>query len=477
MSDNLIEQKRIQELLYEPGTVINPFSKEYNKIIFADDTATGKPCKLIDKLIESNVYPFYANTHSNATCGMMMKDLVNKTKDIIRQHMNVSDNQKIIFCGNGCTCAVNHLVNKINFLKYKKICIHTSFYEHHSNFLPWKEKLTEITNLSKLGCESIDVKYNYIDSNSDFEILTKDYVKKLDLELNISNDEKKLRLDIFTLTGCSNVTGKRYDLSYNDLWTYIKNKKSQGYNMYLLIDYACCAPYIKIDMQTCDGIFFSGHKFLGGTSTPGVLIVNQELLQKNHPYEPGGGCVDEANDLNVVYKKDIESREMCGTPNITGIIRLGYVLNLKQSLLTTIEHNEKFLANYITNKMKELEAKYDNFKVIGLNNRTNDDLPIFPITIKGLHHNLITIMLNDLYGIQTRGGFSCCGTFGRMCKMNLGINGWCRISFSYLLSFEESNKILDAIEYIINNNYSLQKHYKCYVDDIDMFHYVEKNQT
>src|SRR5437762_1923608 len=94
-----------------------------------------------------------------------------------------------------------------------------------------------------------------------------------------------------------------------------------GDKIYLLIDYACSAPYIKIDASVCDGIFFSGHKFLGGQSTPGVLIVKDELLQTSYPYQPGGGCVEEADDTHVIYKSNNEMKEMCGTPNIIGIIK------------------------------------------------------------------------------------------------------------------------------------------------------------
>lgn len=386
-------------------------------------------------------------------------------------YMNVNSDQKIIFSGNGCTGAVNHLVNKINFSQYSKIYIHTSSYEHHSNFLPWREKLAE----HLIQYPDTMIRYNYIDTDDDFNMMIDKYIKDLDQEIKdssiIDNYQNYLdsRIDIFTLIGCSNVTGKRYDRYFPQLWKYIKQKKSQGHKMYLLIDYACSAPYVSIDLSTCDGVFFSGHTFLGGPGTPGILIVNTGLLQTSRPYQQGGGCVDVANDQCITYKSDKESMEMCGTPNIMGIIRLGYVLVLKQSLIDIIENNEKILNIYVTQKFIDFEEKYNIFKVIGLRSRYVDDLPIYPITIKGLHYNLITVILNDLAGIQTRGGVSCCGTLGRICKEQYNIDGWCRISFNYLLTPAQVLKILDTIEFIIINGNVLKERYD-YDKDNNIYH-------
>jgi selenocysteine lyase/cysteine desulfurase len=511
---NTLDLMDVPNIMYKQGKILNPFTKKYNKIIFADDTASGRPCRSIEKSIEQNVFPYYSNTHSNATCGTIMKDFVDNTKEIIRDVMNVSSFQKIIFCGSGCTGAVNHLINSIDFSAYSKIRIHSSAFEHHSNFLPWVEKLNE----HKKIYPETDIEYVNIDSDEKFNLQIDDYVNGLDSELKLSKQQKSKtnqqksktnqqksktnrqqsktnqqqsktnqqesnqilttnnspgslgRLDIFTLIGCSNVTGKRYDLSYEKLWDFIKIKKNEGFNMYLLIDHACTAPYIKIDLSRSDGVFFSGHKFLGGQCTPGVLIVNEELLTKNKPYQPGGGCVDSADITSINYKQELEAREMCGTPNIVGIIRLGYVLANKQSLMDVIEHNEKTINNYVTQKLKDLEKKYERFRVIGLDYRTKDDMPIYPITIKGMHYNLITVALNDIFGIQTRGGLSCCGTFGLICKDIFNVNGWCRISFSYLLKKTEIDKILYALDFVIRNRKSLKTYYS-YDHETNMYYY------
>ena len=40
-----------------------------------------------------------------------------------------------------------------------------------------------------------------------------------------------------------------------------------------------------------DAIFFSGHKFVGGPGTPGVLVVKKRLLCNAVPGTVGGGTV------------------------------------------------------------------------------------------------------------------------------------------------------------------------------------------
>lgn len=446
MDLNTSNKDPIKSLTYKPGTVLNPITKQQNTIIFADDTASGRPCPLIESLIAENVYPYYSNTHSNATCGCMMKDMIDSTREFIRTELKLSDSQKLFFCGNGCTGAVNQLVSMIDD-DYDKIIIHSSPYEHHSNFLPWIEWIN--TNNKKFDHKVLE--HRIIDYDDNIELQLDSYINNLDVELLNQNSS---RLDIFTLSACSNVTGERYDLKYSSLWSYIKSKKSNT-NMYLILDYACSAPYVNIDLSTCDGCFFSGHKFLGGQGAPGVLIVNEKMIQTNKPCQPGGGCVIVANDKNIQYKQDIES--ICGTPNIVGIIRLGCVLALKKTLISYIREKEEAIEAYVSKYFTDLEAQFPDFKVIG--SKRNHNLPIYPIVIDGMHYNLITVLLNDLFGIQSRGGISCSGTFGRLIKEKTGYNGWCRISFNYLLNKTEIDTVLNGLQFIIVNKVKLSKLY------------------
>ncbi len=70
-------------------------------------------------------------------------------------------------------------------------------------------------------------------------------------------------------------------------------------------DFAAAAPYIDIEMYPGreehplawkDAMFLSPHKFIGGPSTPGMLVARRELFGNRVPDVPGGGTVAYVND-------------------------------------------------------------------------------------------------------------------------------------------------------------------------------------
>jgi selenocysteine lyase/cysteine desulfurase len=282
----------------------SPKIPDINKtIIFADDTASGRPSPYIENQIVKHILPYYSNTHSNAYCGILMKEYIQKTRDYIRTTFNLKKYHKILFSGNGCTGAINHLCNSINYKKYNKVYIYITKDEHYSNYLPWYEISRHYDNVQV------------------------SIIKKADDLKNMTTCPKCL--NIISINGCSNVTGKIRNLKP---FINIKNKFE---NSYLLVDMAACAPYIKLDVSNLDGIYVSMHKFLGGVSTPGLLIVNEKIFNSDHPYCPGGGCVQKANTKEIIYETDLEKKESAGTPNIVGIIKIGYVLELKEYSVST----------------------------------------------------------------------------------------------------------------------------------------------
>ena len=72
-----------------------------------------------------------------------------------------------------------------------------------------------------------------------------------------------------------------------------------------------------------DALFFSPHKFPGGVSTSGVLVVKKRLLANRVPTHPGGGTVFYVTEDTHRYLSNREEREEGGTPDIVGAIRTG----------------------------------------------------------------------------------------------------------------------------------------------------------
>lgn len=60
---------------------------------------------------------------------------------------------------------------------------------------------------------------------------------------------------------------------------------------YILWDAAQAAAYIDVNASTCDGLFLSPHKFVGGPGSSGVLIISKELMVNDKPIQGGGGTV------------------------------------------------------------------------------------------------------------------------------------------------------------------------------------------
>ena len=415
--------------------IINTPLKSNIHLVFADCIASGRPSPLVERDIAA-ILPYYSNTHSNAYCGIMMKNMVNETKEYMRKCFGIDRGKKIIFTGSGTTCAINHLVYCLKLELLKRVNVFLTPLEHHSNYLPWVE-------LSK---RHKHITLNIIPIKDDFTIDC-DF-----LETNIKASSA-ITVNIVSITACSNVLGIKTDVAnvYNILQKYNICECSYGKKNLLFVDYACSAPYVPINGTTCDAFFFSPHKFLGGISTPGVLIANRELFHNQSPFTPGGGCVKKVCSKFVEYEKDIEKREMAGTPNIIGIVRVKKVLELKNMFINTIEYNEHAIAQYVFCQFNKMSQKYPQLQVILPKCNVENRLPIVCLSVKNVHYNLLVAILSDLYGIQTRGGVSCTGILAELIQKRFGIVGWCRISFNWLMTAEEIDFIIEAVEFVIEN--------------------------
>ena len=109
------------------------------------------------------------------------------------------------------------------------------------------------------------------------------------------NKFKTRKIKIGSFSAASNVTGLITDVDSISILIH----KAGGV---VIFDYATAAPYIKMDMNPViisndspfvykDAIIFSGHKFLGGVGSAGVLVCKRKLLAPlcNSPTAPGGG--------------------------------------------------------------------------------------------------------------------------------------------------------------------------------------------
>src|SRR6185437_15946087 len=176
-------------------------------------------------------------------------------------------------------------------------------------------------------------------------------------------------------------------------------------------DFAAAAPYVDINMyggddplSYKDAVFISPHKFIGGPSTPGVLVVRRELLTNRVPDVPGGGTVTYVNPTEHRYLDDPVHREEGGTPAIVECIRAGLVFQLKAAVGGDVIRAQE---DALLQRAIESWQQEPTIEILG--NLAAERLSIVSFVIRApsgqyLHHNFVVALLNDLFGIQSRGG-------------------------------------------------------------------------
>ncbi|MDA3022907.1 MAG: aminotransferase class V-fold PLP-dependent enzyme, partial [Actinomycetota bacterium] len=286
-------------------------------------------------------------------------------------------------------------------------------------------------------------------------------------------------LRIASFSAASNVTGI---VSDTDLVSQILHENGA----LAFWDFAAAAPYVDIHMNPLpgvnplaymDAVVLSPHKFVGGPGTPGVLIVRRELLTNSVPDLVGGGTVAYVNPHEHRYLTDHVHREEGGTPAIVESIRAGLVFHLKQNV--GVEVIRAYEQDFVT---RAIAAWTSNPSIQILGNLKAERLSIVSFVIKRpndryLHHNFIVAVLNDLFGIQSRGGCSCAGPYGhRLLGINIekshefereithgceGIKpGWVRVNFNYFISESVFTYIVKAVDLIARHGWQLLPEYR-----------------
>lgn len=442
---------------------IETLKGEFKKLIYADWTASGRSYLPIEKRIQEEILPFVANTHTEiTTTGMGMTYAYHKARAIIKKHVNANSEDILISSNSGMTGVINkfqrilglkiheRFKNQIRIEEEDRPIIFITHMEHHSNQTSWLETIGEV---------------KIIDATPD-GLVDLNHFKKLLEEF------KSRKIKIAAVTSCSNVTG--IFSPYQEIAKMIHQQ-----NGFCFVDFACSAPYVNINMHPdekgahLDAIYFSPHKFLGGPGSAGVLVFNNKIYSNSVPDEPGGGTVDWTNPWGQhKYIDDIEDREDGGTPSFIQTIRVAMCLHLKEEMgVENMMKREKELLNILWNKIAAIK------QVHILAPEQRERLGIISFYIDDLHFNLGVKLLNDKFGIQSRGGCSCAGTYGH-CLLHVDkeyskqitdlINagdyskkpGWIRIALHPTMTNEEVIFIGNSIETLVRMHPEWSKEYR-----------------
>ncbi|MDR9374227.1 MAG: aminotransferase class V-fold PLP-dependent enzyme [Schleiferiaceae bacterium] len=432
------------------------------KILYADWIASGRLYRPIEERLSRDIGPYVANTHTETSyTGAVMTQAYHQAREQIKAHLNARAEDVLIPTGTGMTGAVlkfqrilglklpEQFHNRVEIADEERPVVFISHMEHHSNQTSWLETTAEVVQIHADGEGLLDL----------------DHLREL---LKTYQDRP---VKIASITSCSNVTG--IFTPYHQVAELM-----HAHGGVCFVDFACSGPYVPIDMHPADkpegyldALFFSPHKFLGGPGSPGILVFSRALYKNEVPDQPGGGTVSWTNPWGGHrYVEDIEAREDGGTPGFMQTIRAALAMQLKEQM-----DPQKILAReeeQLHRLWPRLE-KIPNLHLLAGNVR--ERLGALSFYIEDCHYNLVVSLLNDLYGIQTRGGCSCAGTYGHYLlhvdpdysqqitdlidRGDLSLKpGWVRLSLHPIMNNAEIDYIAEALEY-------LAAHWQKYAED------------
>jgi selenocysteine lyase/cysteine desulfurase len=448
------------------ASIDTPFGKRL--LCYADLTATGRYLHFVEAWLR-RVRPFYANTHTAvSSTGRVMTGLREKARAVIRDAVHAGPDDVLLFTGAGATSAVNKLVGLLGVRVSEPLerehqlsrhipagarpVVFIGPYEHHSNDLPWRESVAEVVTVELTEAGEVDLG---------------DLRRKL-----ASYKDRPLKVGVFS--AASNVTGLLTDVGA------LARTLHQG-GAYACFDYAAAGPYVPIDMhprdesEHLDAVFLSPHKFVGGPGGSGVLVAHKDLFRTRTPERPGGGTVEYVAGFDrqsVDYVHKLDEREEGGTPAIDSDLRAGIAFLVKEMMQpAALRAHEVAIARTALERL----SRHPKIRLLG--SSTLPRLGILSFNVEGLHHDLVSVLLDHLFGVQNRAGCSCAGPYGhrllgidrerserfraQIKKGVLGIKpGWVRVSLPSFGSPEDIEFIVSAVEFVADHGEDFVPLYK-----------------
>ncbi len=351
-----------------------PIFKNHSDLIYLDNAATSqKPQSVIDRITK-----FYSSENANVHRGVYpLSEQASEAYDLARKKVadfiNAKSAKEIIFT-KGTTDSLNLAAASygLDNLKPDDEVLMSDF-EHHSNFLPWKNV-----------CEKTGATLKILNSDDDGSINQKEWQSKLN---------KKTK--IVAIAHASNVLG-----TINDIKEISAIVHEVG--AVLVVDGAQAIPHLQINVQDldCDFYAFSGHKMLAPMGI-GVLYVKEEILSKMFPYQLGGGMIESVSLDEVVYAEYPEKFE-AGTPNVAGAIALVSAIDYLSKIgLSEIRSHEIELSEYLLDGL----AKIKKVKLLG-SAAPSQRTGLVSFSVEGIHaHDLSDYLAKQ--GLALRAGFHC----------------------------------------------------------------------
>lgn len=342
------------------------------------------------------------------------------------------EKDRVIFVKN-TTEAINKLSYLLSGNKEKDVIIST-FMEHHSNDLPWRNKF----------------KIVYVNVDKDGKLCMEDLEYKL--------KEYEGRVQLVAITGASNVTGYVNPV-------HKVAKLSHKYGAKILVDGAQLIPHMSFTMKPhcspdhIDFLAFSAHKMYAPFGS-GVLIGPKEVFDNTISEQVGGGTIKIVTPKEIIWSNSPENQE-AGTPNLMGALALSASINTLNFLgMDNIHKYEDSMKKYTLYKL----SKIKDIEIYCKENSLENNVSIIPFNIRGLHHETVAKALSDQWAIGVRSGCFCAHPYvEKLLKMSdeeiqymiknpdKPKPGMVRLSFGLYNNFREIDILIEALKYIVNN--------------------------
>ena len=456
------------------ATVETPYGTR--PLVYADYTASGRQLAFVEDYLRS-LAPLYANSHTeDSTTGLTATRLLRQAEATIKARVNAGPDGRVICCGTGSTGAIHKLQEILGIaippatlrdlgarladelgdeqagrlvydLRERGPVVFVGPYEHHSNEVTWREGLCIVVEIGL---------------DADGQICLDD------LDRHLADPQWHGRRKVGSFSAASNVTG---------ILAPVREiaRRLHAADALALFDYAAGGPYVDIDMcpddpeARLDAVFLSPHKCIGGPGSSGVLVFHDSLYPHDlAPSVGGGGTVQYVSEVFHDYTDDVEARETAGTPGLYQVLRAALALDVKAAVgAGAIRQREHELLK----RALERWGETDRVEVLGPT--TVDRLSILSFNVRDgqgryLHPRFVTVLLDDLFGIQSRAGCSCAGPYGhrlldidpatsaryRQCLVD-GIHGlkpgWARVGLHFSMSDAEADYVIDAVRFVADH--------------------------
>ncbi|CAH0664064.1 unnamed protein product [Spodoptera exigua] len=387
-----------ENIIGKGNSFCGPFGRR--KVVYCDYNGSGRALQWIEDYVARDVLPTHATRCTGLSYTSGQSELYrSESKSIIRRLVGA--------CPEDVTVVGATLVRFLRALRPEKVVLFVSSRETERQISPWREYDTKVIKIP-------ETKEGYIDLNN--------------LEQRLQQYSTTGQRMIGFFPAASKLTGVLAD----DVATTLLLHQ---YGAWSFWDYTLVAPSSAIDMNPTfpgvdeemvkkDALFFNCEKFVGGVQGPCVVIVKKDVFADTPIY---------ADDVEVLSERIEELK-------CTEGVRAALVMQLRDAVgLQKIVERQDNISRQVLAHIKNIPELI----LLGNVSPTVRRLPIFSLMVKHprgtfLHHNFICAVLNDVFGIQARGGLTSNLNYG---SDVLGIDAQLLREYEKLLDVEAQKEI------------------------------------